>query len=378
MSRIFRFVAVARAACLYLVIGATLTGCNHPATRAPQTTPMPRAAPMPVRGLYLTGYSAGNDRKFAQTIRFMKRSGLNAMVIDAKDDSGYISWMTGITLAGEIGANTHKIKDVRSRIRKLLAAGIYPIARVVVFADPLLGRQRPQWSIRLKSGAPFHDDRAIAWPSPHQQEVWRYNVEIAKEAARCGFAEIQFDYVRFPETPIDGVNFNVPNGQLTQAIEQFLTYARRELEPLGVWVSADVFGSIVTSRGAGPTSIIGQNYARIAAIVDTICPMVYPSHFAPGCYGVSDPNQHPDIIVRGALRDARRLTPHISSAKHRPWIQDFDLGKDYTAADVEAQIKGLAQAGIHQWLLWNARNRYTPGVRYGIADRPRSQSQPAN
>lgn len=366
MNRIFRFIAMTHAASFFLIAGATLAGCNRPLALAPRTAPAPPAL---VRGLYLTAYSAGNDHKLTQTIRFMKRSGLNAMVIDAKDDSGYISWTTDITLAGEIGANTRRIKDVSGCVQKLLTAGIYPIARVVVFADPLLGRQRPQWSIRLKSGALFHDVRDIAWPSPHQQEVWRYNVEIAKDAARLGFQEIQFDYVRFPETPIDGVNFNVPNGQLTQTIEQFLAYATSELQPLGIRVSADVFGSIVTARGAGPTSIIGQNYARIAAIVDTVCPMVYPSHFAPGCYGVSNPNQRPDLIVGGALQDARRLTPNMPIVKHRPWIQNFDLGKDYTAADVEAQIKGLGRAGIYQWMLWNARNRYTPGVRYDIADR---------
>lgn len=336
-------------------------------------SPAPKKLHVNIHGLYLGGYSVGNDKRFNQTIQFMKRNRLNAMVIDAKDDTGKISWQTDIPLAAEIGANSNKIKNIEARVRSLLASGIYPIARIVVFADPLLGSQKPEWSLHTRDGALFRDTRQIAWPSPHQQEVWKYNVDIAQRAARAGFKEIQFDYIRFPEKPIDGINFNVPLRPLSKAIEEFLKYAKRQLEPHGVSVGADVFGQTTRPNpktGGYDYTIIGQDYARIAEIVDYVYPMVYPSHYAPGSYGVSDPNQNPDAIVRAALTDARKCTRHLNPNKHRPWIQDFSMGKKYTAADVEAQIKGLADAGVHQWILWNSRNRYTPGVRYGIADRP--------
>lgn len=348
------------------VMAAVAGGCARPAP--------PAKRHVNIRGLYLTGYSAGNSQRFEETIRFMKRKGLNAMVIDAKDDSGKISWQTDIPLALEIGANQSKIKNIRARVQTLLANDIYPIARVVVFADPLLGSRKPQWSIRTKDGAQFRDVRDIAWPSPHRQEVWQYNVEVARRAAQAGFKEIQFDYVRFPETRIDGVNWNA-SLKTSDAIEEFLRYARRQLEPYGVFVSADIFGQTSSKTRAANnfSSILGQDYKRIADIVDYVFPMVYPSHYAPGSYGVKDPNQKPGFIVRSALLDARKRTPHLDVARHRPWLQDFDLDKDYTARDVEDQIKGLAQAGVHQWVLWNARNRYTPNVNYNIGLETKNQ-----
>ncbi len=340
------------------IVAAIIGGC------APSVPPAKHH--VNIRGLYLTGYSVGNQKRFDDTIRFMKRSGLNAMVIDAKDDTGKISWQTDIPLAAEIDANSNKIKNIEERVKTLLSQGIYPIARIVVFADPLLGSKKPDWSIHTKDGAQFRDMRNIAWPSPHRQEVWQYNVEVAERAAQAGFKEVQFDYVRFPETRIDGVNWNAPLNP-GDAIEGFLRYAKQRLEIRGVFVSADIFGQTSSKdKINNGYSILGQNYKNIAEIVDYVYPMVYPSHYAFGSYGVKDPNQNPGLIVRSALLDARKLTPQLDVTKHRPWIQDFNLGKKYTARDVEDQIKGLNQAGIHQWVLWNARNRYTPKVNYNI------------
>lgn len=338
-----------------------------PTEHTPPTSPRAPADQTPARphmdihGLYMTGWTAGSDR-FFELVDFMKASGLNAVVIDAQDDDGLISWETEIPLARELGAHEAKIPDIEERVQYLKQNGIYTIARIVVYADPLLGRKRPDMSIQ---GGQFVDTRGIRWPDPYNRAVWDYKVAIAKDAARRGFDEIQFDYIRFPEHRIDGYNLNVPVSKRTGAIEGFLRQARAELEPLGVFIAADVFG-LTTSVAEGDDMEIGQDYAGITSSVDYILPMVYPSHYAPGTYGVVDPNAKPGRIVYESLVAAQKRTWGADRRKHRPWIQDFDYGKRYTVSDIEAQIRGLAEAGIYQWVLWDPSNRYTRGVNYGV------------
>lgn len=337
-----------------------VTKPEQPTQQAP-TQSRPRPDHVDVHGLYMTGWVAGSDR-FYELVDLMKRTGLNAVVIDVQDDDGYISWETEIPLAREIGAHEVKIANIEERLQFLKENGIYTIGRIVVYADPLLGRSRPDLSIQ---GGRFIDTRGIRWPDPYNREVWAYKVEIAKEAARRGFDEIQFDYIRFPEHRIAGYNYQVPVAQRTEAVEGFLRYAADELKPLGVYIAADVFG-LTTSVEEGDDMEIGQDYAGIAEIVDYILPMVYPSHYAPGTYGVKNPNAAPGQIVYESLVAAQKRTWGVDRRKHRPWIQDFDLGKDYTRADVEDQIRGLARAGIYQWILWDPNNRYTDGVDYSV------------
>lgn len=314
-----------------------------------------------IHGLYMTGWVAGSDR-FYELVDFMKQSGLNAVVIDAQDDDGKISWETDISLAKEIGAHEIKIADIEKRVTYLKENGIYTIARVVVYADPLLGSAKPEMSIQ---GGAFVDTRGIRWPDPYNKKVWEYKVAIAKDAASRGFDEIQFDYIRFPEHRIPGYNYEVPVRQRTEAIESFLRYARQELASTGVFLAADVFG-LTTSVAEGDDMEIGQDYAAIASIVDYVLPMVYPSHYAPGTYGVADPNAQPGRIVYESLVAAQKRTFDMDVRIHRPWIQDFTYGKTYTAADIEDQIRGLAEAGIYQWILWDPNNLYTRGVNYQV------------
>jgi hypothetical protein len=372
---------------MLVLCGLTLGGCavapvatptmpapagtgQQPAAPAEQPTQTPEQATaqvstrthVDVHGLYMTGWTAGSD-KFYDLVDYMQKSGLNAAVIDVMDDDGYISWETDIPLAKEIKANDTKIADIDKRIAYLKEHGIYTIGRIVVYADPLLGRSRPDMAIL---GGNFVDTRGIRWPDPYNRSVWEYKVAVAKDAARRGFDEIQFDYIRFPEHRIEGYNYHVPVAQRTDAVEGFLRYAKQELSPLGVNIAADVFG-LTTSVAEGDDMEIGQDYAHIAGIVDYILPMVYPSHYAPGTYGIADPNSQPGQIVYESLVAAQKRTWGTDVHKHRPWIQDFTLGKHYTAADIEDQIQGLARAGIYQWILWDPNNRYTRDVNYNIA-----------
>jgi len=196
--------------------GVTSTSSNI-GTPSPdqESKPLPLTDPRFLRGLYLTGYTAGDPVRFGQLLDFARSSGLNAMVIDVKDDDGRISFSVDIPLAEEIGAVSRKIRDPRTLIRTLEENGIYPIARIVVFCDPLLSRARPEWAVTV-NGELWRDRRNLTWTSPFSREVWRYNVEVAKEAARAGFREIQFDYVRFPEKDIPGFTLDTSRKERTR------------------------------------------------------------------------------------------------------------------------------------------------------------------
>lgn len=327
----------------------------------PQTEPV-KTNHVDIHGIYMTGWTAGSDQ-FYKLVDYMQGSGLNAIVIDVQDDDGLTSWPVEVPLAAEIGANESKIANIAERIAYLKERGIYTVGRIVVYADPLLGRTRPDMAIQ---GGNFVDTRGIRWPDPYNQAVWAYKVAIAKEAAKAGFDEIQFDYIRFPEHRIPGYNAGVTVEKRTAAIESFLKYAAKELHPMGVYISADLFG-LTTTVDAGDDMEIGQDYAAVAGIVDYVWPMVYPSHYAPGTYGIADPNQAPGRIVYESLVGAQRRTPERSRLIHRPWIQDFNYGSAYGVAEIEDQIKGLAEAGIYQWILWDPSNTYTRGVNYDVA-----------
>lgn len=334
----------------------------------PSTETAPQAvAPGPVhvdvRGLYMTGYTAGDEERFQSLLAWMGQAGLNAVVIDAKDDDGRVSWQTEVPLAREIGAGTSKIADPRRRVSALRQRGIYAIARVVVYADPVLARSRPDLAIL---GGRWRDGRGIAWPDPYNREVWKYNVDVAAEAVALGFQEIQFDYVRFPEHLLAGYNLDVPPEKRTGAIEGFLRYAVERLHPLGAFVAADLFG-LTTSVQPGDDMQVGQVYERIAAIVDYVLPMVYPSHYAPGTYDIAQPEAAPEEVVYASLRAALERTPGLPRRKHRPWLQDFSLRVPYGKAEVEAQVRAVHRAGLRQFLLWDPDNRYTRDVDFGLA-----------
>lgn len=355
--------------------GAAASKGGQGAAPAPAPAGDPPGARPPVadriRGLYLTGYTAGSER-FFELLRYAKASGLNAFVIDAKDDDGLITFQTDIPLAAEIGANSHKIKDVSERVRILKENGMYAIARIVVFCDPILSRKRPEWAVTV-NGRLFLDRRRLSWTSPYRKEVWEYNVAVAKAAARAGFQEIQFDYVRLPERDIPGFTDGVSREQRVAAISAFLDYAREELKPLGVAVSADVFGLTTTVTD---DMKIGQEYAAVARRVDYISPMVYPSHYSPGNFGLVNPNARPYETVFNSMMQGRAKVPDLPITVHRPWIQDFSLGLRYGKAEVEAQIRALADAGIRSFLLWNPNNVYTPGVDYSLIDRGPKEPPP--
>ncbi len=321
--------------------------------------------PEHVRGLYLNAWSAGSPKRLAELAALAERTEINSFVIDVKDATGYVSHPTGVPLAREIGAHGDvRIPNLTRLLGALEEAGVYPIARIVIAKDSVLAAGRPDLAVQDTAGGVWLDNKGLAWMNPHQREVWDYHVALAREVASWGFPEIQWDYVRFPDAPTEHMRrarFPGSDGQpRAAAIRDFLTYSRDALAEMDVRVTADVFGA-TTSAPLGYDVGIGQAWESFIDVVDAALPMVYPSHYWKGSFGVDAPNEHPYEIVRAALDSAVRRSAKIPDAgATRPWLQDFTLGKPpYGAPEVRAQIQATYDAGIHEWVLWNAGSRYT-------------------
>lgn len=319
--------------------------------------------PEHVRGIYLNAWAAGSSKRSGELTELAQRTEINSFVIDLKDATGYISHRTEIPLAHEIGATGEiRIRDVGGLLARLHAAGIYPIARIVLFKDPIISKARPSLAVQDTAGGVWIDGKGQVWVNPNHREVWDYNVALAREAADLGFPEIQWDYVRFPDAPrseLDRATFPASDGRTkAETVRAFLGYAREQLADLDVELTADVFGvSTVARRDVG----IGQLWELMIDRVDVALPMVYPSHYWRGSYGFQQPNGHPYEIVYAALKDAVERSAVVDGAgQTRPWLQDFTLGSPrYEGPEVRAQIEATYDAGIQEWILWNPGGRYT-------------------
>jgi len=335
--------------------------------------------PDAIRGVYVTGHSAGGSR-FNDLLNLMDTTDLNAMVIDIKDDFGDLTYVPAEdSPLKQLDIGNPYIKDTRAMLEVLEEKQVYPIARVVVFKDSELAKARPELSF-VDGTEVWKNGRGESFVNPFMKEVWDHNVAVAIEAAKMGFQEIQFDYVRFPEgfeNRADELKYSMgdyENSELDSiqrrvtAVTDFVAYAREQLKPYGVKVSVDIFGYAATLPEAPG---IGQNFGKISENVDVISSMIYPSHWT-SYFGIAKPDLEPYRLVKeyAKMENAKLAeleTPPIS----RPWLQDFTasyLGsgnfKKYGAAEVEAQIRALNEAGIKEYLLWNAGNRYSPGVDY--------------
>ncbi len=327
-----------------------------------------------VKGIYLTGNSISYKPRFERLINLMNETELNSMVIDVKDDKGILTYKSNSKIAKQVGANkVVKVKNFDKKMSIIRDNDIYPIARIVTFKDRLAGSKRPDLTIKSKNGSVWRDNKGNAWLNPYNKDAWEYAIQLAEEAALKGFKEIQFDYVRFPT---DGNRALIDYGQAAktktkeEAISEFLAYAKKRLEPKGVYVSADIFGLVTTVKG---DMDIGQQLEKLATSTDVLCPMVYPSHYALGSYGVAYPDSNPYKIVYTSMSRAKKRIDDNVDAKNkailRPWLQDFSAtwlkksyGPHYTTygpKQIRAQIQATYDAGVEEWIFWSASNRYT-------------------
>lgn len=297
------------------------------------------------------------------------------MVIDIKDDDGHITFEP--SKISVYHPNSHPyITDPAKLMATLQKHNIYPIARIVVFKDTVLSEKEPSYSFK-KGEEIWKNSRGDAFTNPFLKEVWEYNAGIAIEAAKMGFKEIQFDYVRFPEKfeQIESeLTYYKPNSNgnkgehRIEAVTDFVKFAKKKLEPYNVKMSVDTFGNTtVIEKAPG----IGQNFSEIAKNVDIISAMIYPSHWS-GIFKLEKPDLEPYKLVHEYARvEKEKLNKLKQPPISRPWLQDFTapwLGKGnyriYGKKEVEDQIRALHDQGIHEYLLWNSKNVYTEGVDY--------------
>ncbi|HAY23424.1 MAG TPA: GTP-binding protein [Desulfobacterales bacterium] len=318
--------------------------------------------PFKVTGLYLTVYGIASKKLREAALTALERNRMNALVIDVKGDRGFIPFKIDLPLAEAIGAQKIiLIKDIKATVADLKERGLYLIARIVVFKDDPLAAAKPEWAVKAKGGGVFRDREKLRWVDPFRQEVWDYNIAIAKIAAEVGFDEIQFDYIRFPDNRGTGYSQPANENSRTEAITGFLQAAYKVLVPYNVMVAADIFGYVLWN--ANDTDI-GQKIVPLVNAVDLVSPMLYPSGYQYGIPNYRNPVKNPYEIVYLSLKRAQERTG-ASPRQFRPWLQAFrDYafgGGDFKEERMRLQINAAEKFGASGYMFWNPRNIYPTG-----------------
>ena len=316
-----------------------------------------------VRGLYVLRWAAQSPARMKKLIAIADSTEINALVIDIKDEFG-LNYRSSDTLVARNAGNAGIIPNLGAMIDTMKAHGVIPIARIVVFKDSVAARLNPQHTIRKPDGSVWRDKEGLAWVSAYDPKIWEYNIRVAEDMARVGFAEVQFDYIRFPEPypSLPKQVFPTANGRSKQqALAEFLRTACPRVRALGAKCTIDVFGLTTTVPGALE---IGQHWESLSPVVDVLLPMTYPSHYPRGAFGIARPNAEPYRINHLAIKRARERDAKlgIDDPGHvRPWLQAFSLPRmmpKYGPPEIEQQKRAIYDAGYDSWILWN------PGARY--------------
>lgn len=319
-----------------------MTDRTYEEDRSSDHTPLPEE----VRGLYWTAATALSSRA-DELLAYMKASGLNTVVIDAKYDNGVVAAFPS------------------SLFTTLYDAGIYRIARVAVMRDGAFALAHPEVALRTASGALWQDKVGSLWVDPAAPDVTQEAIALGRALYAAGFDEIQYDYVRFAsDGEVRAIVYPIWDGTTSKAevMQRFFRTVGGALGVDGIPVSFDLFGMTFWSLG---DFNIGQRLVDVLPYADWVSPMVYPSHYPDGFKGYENPAEAPYQIVKQSLDEGLRLMHGVYAgsdealASHfRPWLQDFDIGAVYTSDYIEAQIAAARDTGASGWLLWNARNVY--------------------
>ncbi len=329
-----------------------------------------------IKAIYATGWTAGSAKGLSQLIDLIKKTELNAIVIDIKDYSGELSYPTDIEAVEKYGKGLEiKISKPNAMIKKLHGEGIYVIARETIFQDPILAKARLDLALTSSStGKQWKDPKGVTYVDPAGKETWDYNLLIAKDALARGFDEVNFDYIRFPsDGNLSDIKYPFWDGKTLKryVIRDFFKYVRQSLPDAKI--SADLFG--LTTVNYGDVGI-GQNIEDAFNYFNAIAPMVYPSHYNKGFNGHQNPALYPyDVVYTSILEANKRLEQYKLKAENststekylvkkpqlRPWLQAFNLGATYDAAKVRAQINAAYNAATGTpmgWMLWDPSNVY--------------------
>lgn len=345
---------------------ATVAAADTAAATAVAPATGATRAPAIIRGIYLNAYAAGSRNRLSKLLVIADSTEINTFVIDVKDEKG-MRYRTTLPLQQQIGGEV-TMPNLKAVVDSVEAHGVWTVARIVVFKDPMLSQARPDWSIKDPGGALWRDKAGNTWVSAWDTNVWEYNIQIAEEVLRAGFDEIQFDYVRFPE-PFPSLPKQIhPNerGDRTDAILAFIHKAEPRIKALGGVLAADLFG---LSPNDPKDVQIGQQWERIIAHVDHVLPMTYPSHYLPThLKGIPKPNEMPYETVfasvgMGVIRADRLRQAGKPAARIIPWLQAFSApwvtrNYPYGEEQADAQIRAVHDVGLEDWIFWHPGSKY--------------------
>ena len=305
-----------------------------------------------VRGVYLNGYHMTNNSKLEIINNILDNTNVNSLVIDVKTDNGHILFDSVNELAVEMSNVRSKYNSERLNTLKD-KNDLYLIGRVVVFQDPLFAKNYPNEAVFDSYRNNIYSQDGQYFIDPGSEKARNYVINIAKEACELGFDEIQFDYIRYPDSNYKYMVFKDENtyDNRIKNINSFLMVAKKEINSLGCFVSADVFGFILTNKFDGG---IGQNLETIIENVDFLSPMVYPSHYSKGSFGYQNPNRNPYGVITSALDDA--LERGVEEIKLRPFLQGFW----HSDAEVQENIRAAEDKNL-DWIIWNVSSSYNLG-----------------
>ena len=334
--------------------------------------------PKVMRAVYLTAPSAGREDKI-ESILAMKKEGLNAVVIDIKDSYGVVAYDSQLETVRQYKLRQKFIPDLAGVVKRFHDADIYVVARIAVFEDTAFAEARPELAVQdgaklklaggmISKKTIWRDRKNLAWLDPSSKEVHAYVAALSKDALTYGFDELNYDYMRFPS---DGKTTSIvypitKQGEAHVAImKDFFKYLREQTS--GTTISGDMFGfTLVDAQDIGIGQMVEDGYEYF----DYVCPMVYPSHYPRGYLGYKNPAAWPyEVVADSIQKGLDRLTKYKSDGgtgigKLRPWLQDFNLGADYTAPMIGKQIKATQDVLKEQYagyILWNPSSNYTSG-----------------
>ena len=302
-----------------------------------------------IKGIYLSGYHLLVEEKIKPIKEIVNNTVVNTIVLDVKTDNGHLMYDSQIDSVAEL--KNERIKYDSSTLRELQnELDIYLIGRVVAFQDPLFSRKYIESAIiDSKTNSPYSQNGQY-FLDPSDKKSRDYVLNIALEACLLGFDEIQFDYIRYPDTSYQGLIYDEDSNfeTRTKNINSFLLEATEALHDIGCLASADIFGYVLNAKNDNG---IGQYLETIVESVDFISPMVYPSHYSRGSFGYNYPNSHPYEVVTAALNQG--LSRGINEEQLRPFLQGFW----HSSEDVALNIKAAEDKGL-DWIIWNNSSVY--------------------
>jgi hypothetical protein len=315
----------------------------------------PRPPVAPTRAVHMTAISWDTPSLREPVLAMLRRGQINAVELDLKDESGIVGYDSQVPLAHAIGA-VRESYGLRQAVKEVHELGGRVIGRVVAFRDPVLANHawengHPEQAIQAPGGGLYLGYGGFTnFADP---VVRGYNIDIAVEAAEAGVDDILYDYIRRPDGPLETMVFPGLRGGAQASIVSFLGEARTALDPTGAFLGASLFG-IAAFRPQD----VAQDVARIARNVDYVAPLIYPSHWGRGIYGIDEPEREPKRIIEESLVLFNQLVKD-SGARVVPWLQDFSLSVTYGPKEVCAQVNGARAEGVDEWIMWNANVVYT-------------------